>query len=137
VKDVGEYFDDVQAYWDKHGCSAEPVGNNPTFSYEVDENEKETGRGHLVARVTFPGFPDAFLHVEDWLRPVGGHIERDSYAYDLIYQGARLDNWHRHHGSQHRHDDEEHRKVPHPRVTLKQAIDRSLEILWSDKTPDD
>ena len=135
MKDVGEYFDHVQDYWEGCGCSAEPIADSPIFSYEIDQaTGKETGRGHLLARITFPGFTESYLHVEDWLRPVRGHIERDYYAYDLIHKGGGLDNWHRHHGNEHRHIGQE--SVPWPRVTFQEALDMSLEILWSGAVPD-
>jgi hypothetical protein len=134
-KDVGEYFDHVERMWHGYGCTAEPLGpQGAIFEYETHEG-KETGRGHLLARISLPGHPEAYLHVEDWLVPRRGHIERESYAYDLIFQGARLENWHYHHGQYHRHDADGTRR-PAPRITLEDAIRRSLEVLERGYLPD-
>src|SRR3972149_3489350 len=106
TKDVGEYFDRVQGEWERRQCSAEPVEHGgELFEYEVDDEGRPTGRGHLLVRITFAGFPDAYLAAEDWLVPRRGYIERQFYSYDLIVAGARLENWHRHHGGDHKHRD--------------------------------
>lgn len=128
LKDVGEYFDSVRRMWERQGCTAEPLlqsGN--IFEYEIDDDGNHTGRGHLSGRITFHERDDAYLSIEDWLQPRRGYIVRESYSYDLIYQGARLANWHRHHGGEHRHEGRE--RHPIGRLTLEQAISTSREVL--------
>jgi hypothetical protein len=135
VKDVGEYFDHARKMWQGYGCGEEPLlPSGEPFEYEMDDRGNYTGRGHLLVRITFPEFPDASLAVEDWLAPRRNHIRRETYAYDLIYGEARLENWHRHHGSEHRHDDVG--RHPIGRVTLEQAIEKSLTLLRRGVVPD-
>jgi hypothetical protein len=128
VKDVGEYVDHVQKMWEGHGCSAEPLlPSGLPFEYEVDDRGKETGKGHVLARINFPESDDAYLAIEDWLEPHPSHIRRQTYAYDLIYRGAQLESWHMHHGGYHRHVGRERHAIQ--RVTLEEAIMRSRELL--------
>jgi hypothetical protein len=128
LKDVGEYFEHAQRMLARHGCSAEALLlSGELFEYETDGRGNYTGRGHLSARITFPEFPEAYLSIEDWLEPRRGYIVRQSYAYDLIYKGARLENWHRHHGGEHRH--EGHDKHSIERLTLEQAVIKSRDVL--------
>jgi hypothetical protein len=128
LKDVGEYFDHMQRMWQGHGCSAEPLlPSGQVFEYERDEDGNYTGRGHLSARIGFPESEDAFLAIDDWLEPRPGYIARQSYAYDLIYKGAPLENWHRHHGSDHRHVGHERQRIES--VTLEEAIEKSRDAL--------
>lgn len=128
-RDVGEYFDRAEKAWEKRGCESERLHRSPLFEYEVDEQSDRTGRGHVLVRLTFPGFDHAYLAVEDWLRPYRGYIRREYYAYDLVVKGVRVLNWHRHHGGDHSHAGG--KKVPHPRITLIQAIERSVEYLYT------
>jgi hypothetical protein len=128
LKDVGEYFDQAQRMWERHGCDAEPLlPSGQLFEYELNERGKYTGRGHLSGRISFPEWSDAYLSIEDWLQPRRGYIVRQSYAYDLIFRGDRLENWHRHHGTEHRHDGHERRPIS--RVTLEEAIKKSRDVL--------
>jgi hypothetical protein len=54
LKDVGEYFDQAQRMWERHGCDAEPLlPSGQLFEYELNERGKYTGRGHLSGRSAF------------------------------------------------------------------------------------
>jgi hypothetical protein len=137
LRDVGDYFDRMQGEWERRHCTAEPLEDGgQIFEYEVDEIGRDTGRGHLLARISFAGFEDAYLAAEDWLVPHRGYIEREFYAYDLIISGGRLDNWHRHYD----HGDHRHHgggRTPIPRTTLVQAIEKCLDIIYSGRVPDE
>jgi hypothetical protein len=135
MKDPREHFDHVRERWEGYGCWTEPVGEEDVFTYETDASDARTGRAHLQARIFFPGQPDAYLHVEEWIRPRKGHLEREYYSYDLIYKGGRLDNWHRHEGWDHKHDDTRQRKDPYRRVTLEEALEACWRILYEEKVP--
>ena len=131
-KDVGEYYDRVEGAWEALGCEAEPLSDYPIFEYESDEHGRDTHRAHLLVRILFPDFSDAYLKVDEWLVGRVGHIIRETYAYDLIYQGARIDNWHRHRhhsGEDHNHDGAD--RHPIKPVHLVEVIKTSMEVLYS------
>jgi hypothetical protein len=97
------------------------------FEYETDDAGRRNGLGHLLVELTFPGYDDSYLDVEDWLEPHTGHIRRAEYAYDLIHNGARLDCWHWHEGDYHTHDGRDRRPIA--RATLEDVINVSYRIL--------
>jgi hypothetical protein len=133
LADVASYFDHVQRKWEGYGCEAREIPGQPIFEYELDRGGRRTGRGHLLVELTFPGYDGSYLDADDWLEPHSGHIRRATYAYDLIHLQARLECWHWHEGTYHKHDGRERRPIA--RVTLEDVIDASYRILESAAPP--
>jgi hypothetical protein len=137
MKDVGEYFDDLEALWADRDVSAEAI-EDYIFAYD-EEAEPRGTRGRVLARIAFPGQPDAYLKVDEWLVAIGDtHIRRESYVYELVFEGAVLEDWHRHldaggggdpaHAADHQHRGGD--RLVTKRVTHGEALDACLEILW-------
>lgn len=144
TKDVGEYFDDLEDLWRDRDVWAEPIPPEEyIFAYD-EEADPPYSRGHVLARITFPrpdpDDPEAYLKADEWLVAVGDtHIRRESYVYEFIWDGAMVENWHRHresgggtdpaHTADHQHRDD--RRTVGSSVTHQEAIDACLRILWS------
>jgi len=139
AKDVGEYADSAEATWMAHGIEAEGFPDRPIFEYVRRPVEPAYSRGRLLVRLSFPGHARAYLKVEEWLVGDEQRIHRESFVYELIYDGAVLENWHRdriHRDHSHRGIGPDERREPIRAPSLKQAIEICLDLLWGGRIPE-
>ncbi|HVR72936.1 MAG TPA: hypothetical protein VMT52_01330 [Planctomycetota bacterium] len=101
-RDVDDYFDHLEAFWAAREIEPTPLRPQADI-FEVDKDaHPPRSRGRISARLRFPFHPKAYLQVDESVvvhRKRGKYYHwRESYAYDLVYDGALLENWHRHRG---------------------------------------
>ena len=124
AENVWDYFEERD-----RECKRLSLRPDADAFYEAEAGSDDK-RGLMILRLDLS--PRAFLAVkEEVVVREGGYIHRESYAYFLVIDGQEYAGWERdpsHDPAEHGHGPG-HERVDTGRVTFKQAVELSWEIL--------